>query len=137
MADGKRDASLFIQSQQHLSIMNQLHQQQPHPYQSIATAARHPSSITIPPRQIPTIRTMHKPIPGTLPFRPGNRGAVARRDDDWSTWPELRLRITQLPSNITTHDLWVCFSQHGSVIQIEIMEDSHGVRDGVARVTFG
>ncbi|KAL9029678.1 MAG: hypothetical protein Q9196_002102 [Gyalolechia fulgens] len=69
-------------------------------------------------------------------MRPRAQLAVARRDDDWRTWAELRLRVTGLPPDITTQELWACFSRHGSVNQIEIMEDSRGVRDGVARVTF-
>ncbi|KAL8997015.1 MAG: hypothetical protein Q9169_003605 [Polycauliona sp. 2 TL-2023] len=61
---------------------------------------------------------------------------VVRRNDDWTTRPELRLRVLGLPSDINTHALWLAFSRHGAVSQIEIVEDSKGRRDGAARITF-
>lgn len=80
---------------------------------------------------------MHRAGPTGFPVRPRASGAVARRDDDWRTWAELRLKVMGLPVGITTQELWACFCWHGSVTQIEIMEDSKGNRDGNARLTFG
>ncbi|KAL8835144.1 MAG: hypothetical protein Q9170_003449 [Blastenia crenularia] len=70
-------------------------------------------------------------------MRPRTQIAVARREDDWRSWVELRLKVAGLPPDITTQELWASFSRHGSVTQIEIFEDSRGARDGSARVTFG
>ncbi|KAL8833369.1 MAG: hypothetical protein Q9176_008015 [Flavoplaca citrina] len=80
---------------------------------------------------------MRKRSPQKPPLRTnGPQAQVVRRDDDWTTRPELRLRILGLPSEITTHTLWTSFSRHGAVSQIEIFEDSRGLRDGSARITF-
>ncbi|KAL8939332.1 MAG: hypothetical protein Q9216_003425 [Gyalolechia sp. 2 TL-2023] len=76
-------------------------------------------------------------MPGPFPMRPRIQLPVARRDDDWRTWVELRLKVAGLPLDITTQELWASFSRYGSVNQIEIMEDRRGTRDGVARVIFG
>ncbi|KAL8929703.1 MAG: hypothetical protein Q9172_000260 [Xanthocarpia lactea] len=70
------------------------------------------------------------------PATPRSLDAVVRRDDDWTTRPELRLRLLGLPPDLDTRDLWSCFSPHGTVSQIEIFEDSRGVRDGAAKITF-
>ncbi|KAL8763852.1 MAG: hypothetical protein Q9184_000448 [Pyrenodesmia sp. 2 TL-2023] len=82
---------------------------------------------------------MHKGPAAAFPGRsgPGLPGAVARREGDWKTWAELRLKVVGLPHEITTEEIWACFRCHGSVTQIEIMEDHLGRRDGNARVTFG
>ena len=61
---------------------------------------------------------------------------VVRRDDDWTTRPELRLKVQGLPPYINTYALWISFSRHGAVSQTEIFEDSRGLRDGFARITF-
>lgn len=77
-------------------------------------------------------RSPQKPSPRTA-VRPAE---VVRRDDDWTTRPELRLRVLGLPTDINTHALWNSFSSHGAVSQIEIFENNRGLRDGSARVTF-
>ena len=80
---------------------------------------------------------MRKRSPQKPPLRAnGPQAQVVRRDDDWTTRPELRIRILGLPSDITTYTLWTSFSRHGAVSQIEIFEDSRGLRDGSARITF-
>ncbi|KAL8673583.1 MAG: hypothetical protein Q9168_001981 [Polycauliona sp. 1 TL-2023] len=95
---------------------------------------RHPSTIIRSGRRraAPMARLPPKPPP-----RPNAPAAqVVRRDDDWTTRLELRLRLLGLPPDINTRALWFSFSPHGSISQIEIVEDSYGRRDGAARITF-
>ena len=61
---------------------------------------------------------------------------VMRREDHWSHWLELRVKVFGLPVTITTLSLWQCFSKEGSVDAIEIFEDSKGIRDGKASIRF-
>ncbi|KAL8655096.1 MAG: hypothetical protein Q9226_003172 [Calogaya cf. arnoldii] len=61
---------------------------------------------------------------------------VVRRDDDWTTRPELRVKVQGLSPYVNTYALWISFARHGAVSQIEIFEDSRGLRDGSARITF-
>ncbi|KAL8972119.1 MAG: hypothetical protein Q9183_000713 [Haloplaca sp. 2 TL-2023] len=84
----------------------------------------------------PALDAMIRPVSTMFPARDRPQGPIARRDDDWKTWLELRLKVVGVPPDITTHELWTCFSRYGTVSQVEIMENSKGIRDGVARITF-
>ena len=64
------------------------------------------------------------------------RGPVARRWEDWASWPEVRVKIFGLTADITTSDLWRCFSKEGKLVTIELFEDSRGTRDGKGQVRF-
>lgn len=59
-----------------------------------------------------------------------------RPEDDWTQWIELGVRLTSLPSTVTTLDLWKTFSKEGSIATIEIFEDSKGEKDGRGRLRF-
>ncbi|KAL9590648.1 MAG: hypothetical protein Q9203_000573 [Teloschistes exilis] len=72
----------------------------------------------------------------TFPPKTKPSGPIARRDHDWKSWVELRVRVAGVPSDISTGELWVCFSRYGQCTQIEIMENSRGVREGIAKVTY-
>lgn len=87
-------------------------------------------AYNLPPRPPP----QRKPVPYSLSYR--QDGAVARRQDDWSTWIELRVKIYGLPANVSTLDIWKCFSKEGSIAAIDIFEDRNGNRDGKAAVRF-
>ena len=63
-------------------------------------------------------------------------GAVARRQDDWTTWNELNIRLFGLTANISTRDIWKGFSKEGSIVSIELFEDSKGTRDGRGVIRF-
>lgn len=63
-------------------------------------------------------------------------GAVARRQNDWTTWNELSVRLFGLPPNISTRDLWKSLSKEGSIAIIELYEDSRGNRDGRGVIRF-
>ena len=56
--------------------------------------------------------------------------------DDWTQWPELSLKISDLPPATTTRDIYKHFSQEGNVVVIELFENSRGERDGKAVVRF-
>ncbi|KAL8703479.1 MAG: hypothetical protein Q9201_003353 [Fulgogasparrea decipioides] len=77
---------------------------------------RYPSSA--PRRQERGASAMIRPPTTSSPARARPSEPIARRED------------------ITTGELWACFSRHGQVAQIEIMEDSRGTRDGIAKVTY-
>ena len=69
--------------------------------------------------------------------QPNNtRGPLAQRQDDWTHWLELSVKLSRLDPSITTRDLWMTFNKEGSVIGIELFEDHNGRRDGKARVRF-
>ena len=61
---------------------------------------------------------------------------IMQRQDGWSTWIELRVKVFGLPPSITTLDLWHCFSKEGSINIIEIFEDSKGSREGKAMIRY-
>ena len=65
-----------------------------------------------------------------------NNGAVARRQDDWSTWIELSVKLSGLTPNVSTLDLWKGLSKEGTIAIIELYEDSKGNRDGKGVVRF-
>ena len=55
---------------------------------------------------------------------------------DWTKWPELSVRISDLPEGVSTKDLWAALTGEGQIITIEIFEDQNSKRDGNARVRF-
>ncbi len=65
-------------------------------------------------------------------------GPVVRRQDGWSSWIELRVKIFGIPATVTvtTLDLWHSFSKEGSIDAIEIFEDSKGTREGKALIRY-
>ncbi|KAI0883835.1 RdRP-domain-containing protein [Annulohypoxylon maeteangense] len=55
----------------------------------------------------------------------------------WADWERICLRIHNLPSNITTRDIWTVFKGYGEVVTIELFERKNtGERDGSGRVHF-
>jgi hypothetical protein len=63
-------------------------------------------------------------------------GAAVRRDNDWTTWTELSIKVYGLTPNVSTLDLWKSFNGEGSITTIKLFEDSRGNRDGKARIGF-
>ena len=64
------------------------------------------------------------------------RGNLTRRQGDWTTWDEVRVKIFGLTPAVTTQDLWRAFNSKGFLFKIEIFEDSRGARDGKAQLWF-
>ena len=62
--------------------------------------------------------------------------SFVRRQDHWSHWLELRVKVFGLPATVTTLTLWQCFSREGAIDAIEIFEDSRGTRDGKASIRY-
>ncbi|KZF20474.1 RdRP-domain-containing protein [Xylona heveae TC161] len=56
--------------------------------------------------------------------------------EDWSNWTELGVKVSGLPSSITTLELYRMLIDEGPIETIEIFESTRGTRDGVARVRF-
>lgn len=63
-------------------------------------------------------------------------GPVMRRPDDWTHWDVLSVKLSGLPTNVTTRDVWTCLSREGCIQTIELFEDNRGNRDGKGRVRF-
>ena len=70
--------------------------------------------------------TAHRPLAGRM----------GGRQDNWAEWPELGVRISGLPEDVTTKDIWAALKGEGQIVTIEIFEDQNGKRDGKARVRF-
>ena len=63
-------------------------------------------------------------------------GFNRRVQDDWTKWVELGLKISGLPPSTTTRDLYQCFSKEGSIVLIELYENTRSEREGTACVRF-
>lgn len=120
-------------------------------YENFAHAPRPPAAMRRTPQQQITI-DIHGPPSST--GRPTNgfqrppplamhralqvqQGPEHRRPgDDWTQWIELGIKLSGLPSTVTTFDLWQSFRREGSIATVEIFEDNQGKRDGKGRVRF-
>ena len=56
--------------------------------------------------------------------------------EPWQTWPELTIRVANLPPDVTTWDLWERFQREGTIVFIELFDDRQGRRDGNAKIRF-
>ena len=54
----------------------------------------------------------------------------------WKSWTEVRLKLFDLPKDITTRELWKCFNQQGKIVRIEIYVDKEDRPDGNASLTI-
>ncbi|KFY36742.1 hypothetical protein V495_07655 [Pseudogymnoascus sp. VKM F-4514 (FW-929)] len=70
------------------------------------------------------------------PSGPQHIGPVLKLKEPWQTWTELTVRVYQLPPSVTTWDLFRCFEKEGSIVFIELHENSRGVRQDSARIRF-
>jgi RNA-dependent RNA polymerase len=98
--------------------------------------------------EVPSNRSQHNPaLRGPLQgdrhgSSPGNQELqqaprpTLKSLEPWQTWFELTVRVTNLPENITTWDLWKRFDQEGTVVFIELFDDRQGKRDGNAKIRF-
>lgn len=83
-----------------------------------------------------TRRSLPQGLLAQYRFQHQLNGAVARRQDDWTTWIELGVKVTGLTQKVSTRDLWKAFSNEGSIVTIELYEDSRGNRDGKGLIRF-
>ena len=75
--------------------------------------------------------------PGRAAFVPVARPAdVVKLKPIWESWDVLDVRVTGLPFNITTYDLWFAFQREGQVDSIDIFVNRQGKRDGSAKIRF-
>jgi RNA-dependent RNA polymerase len=82
-----------------------------------------------------------KPQPSSHPKGRPNVSASGsvpnlKRREAWQSWPELTIKVWNLPSSITTWQLWKKFEREGTVVSIEIYESRQGVREGSAKIRF-
>lgn len=61
---------------------------------------------------------------------------ILKAKEPWQTWPELTIRVANLPPDVTTWDLWERFQREGTVVFIELFDDRQGRRDGNAKIRF-
>ncbi|KAH6888035.1 RNA dependent RNA polymerase-domain-containing protein [Thelonectria olida] len=54
----------------------------------------------------------------------------------WQTWPELSLRLDDLPPKVTTANLWQWFSHEGEIVFLEIFEGRDRAGTPSARIKF-
>jgi RNA-dependent RNA polymerase len=52
------------------------------------------------------------------------------------SWPSLAVVLTNVPKELGTVDIWKAFKEEGSIVSIDIWEDSHGGRGTKAKVRF-
>jgi RNA-dependent RNA polymerase len=79
----------------------------------------------------------------TRPASRGNQASNLQKQspifvsgEKWQRWVELAVRVSNLPPNITTWDLFKRFGVEGTIIFIEIYENRQGMREGIARIRF-
>ena len=70
------------------------------------------------------------------PAGPRLDGPVLKVKEPWQTWTEVTVRVSQLPPTVTTWDLFKSFEREGSIVFIELHENSRGVRQDSARIRF-
>ena len=66
------------------------------------------------------------------PMTGHNNGA----QNNWGFAEYLCIKVSDLPENITTRDLWEAFKHEGHIAHIRLYEDVRGYRDGGASVKF-
>lgn len=67
---------------------------------------------------------------------PQAQNQTNQRNRHWQTWPSLRLRLTHLPPNTSTLDVYNNFSQYGSLVRIVIFETRQGDRSSIAEIDY-
>ena len=55
---------------------------------------------------------------------------------DWTSWQELSIKVLDIPPSTTTRDLWNCFNKEGTIVGIELFENTKGQREGKASIRF-
>lgn len=54
----------------------------------------------------------------------------------WKDWESLALRLSGIPKEANTYDLFRAFSPHGSIFNIDIFDDRHGNRGNFGRIRY-
>ncbi|KAI9368815.1 RNA dependent RNA polymerase-domain-containing protein [Aspergillus egyptiacus] len=54
----------------------------------------------------------------------------------WKSWESVAISLANVPKELRTLDLWKAFKNEGSVLSIDIFEDSHGSRTSRAKIRF-
>src|SRR5688572_6746637 len=72
--------------------------------------------------------------PGGKPFQVP-KPYPARLPDNWRCWPELTVRLHELPQDITTSMIWDHFHIYGNIVYIDIYENRKSA-DFSVRIRF-
>ena len=82
---------------------------------------------------------MRGPVRGSMRGPSRGRGEPTLRaqgPNDWQHWTELTVKLTGVPPQAGTLDVYQLLSAHGYVLQISLEETRTGSRSGEAYVTF-
>ncbi|MCJ1355792.1 MAG: hypothetical protein MMC33_005784 [Icmadophila ericetorum] len=108
-----------------------------HLYKRSVIMSKAPSYSSGNPNSLPRDPRPVRQVPGNN-FHPahGSPSLMPARIEDWTTWGELSIKVSNIPLEATTKDLWMAFKKEGQIVTIEIFEDATGRRDGYGRVRF-
>lgn len=96
-----------------------------------------PSSSSSHPNRTPREYRQLRQFPGSnYRASPVGQDQISTRVEDWTTWGEVTIKVSHIPLNATTKDLWTAFKREGQIVTIELFEDTTGRRDGNGRVRF-
>ncbi|KAF4589553.1 suppressor of ascus dominance [Ophiocordyceps camponoti-floridani] len=73
---------------------------------------------------LPHRPTSTPPQPSTPPSQDAVKPASPRAE--WRDWPEVNLKVDNLPPDVTTQVLWSNFSREGKIFRIEILDGPSG-----------
>lgn len=88
------------------------------------------------PHRLAQRRSAQKTSWNSLSQQLQQNGAAVRRENDWTTWVEIGIRVYGLTPTVSTLDLWKCFNREGPITSIKIFEDGKGNREGKASIRF-
>ena len=54
----------------------------------------------------------------------------------WSSQPEIQVKVSGLPQDVTTLEIYDIFSKEGRILRLDIISDTQGVGKGMAFVGF-
>lgn len=73
-------------------------------------------------------------MPRQIHSQPG--GPILKELQAWQFWPELTVKVSNLPSDVTTWHLWKEFAKQGNVVYIEIFESRQEYPERAAKIRF-
>lgn len=116
-----------------------LHQNSPLPRKPGPKNPRQPSAMSgyIPPHSRSLGRSGRSTTRPTnsMPYYP-NMANANFRTNDWRMWQDVGVKVFDIPVTTTTRDLYLSFSKEGTIIAIDLYEDTRGQREGKACVKF-
>jgi hypothetical protein len=84
----------------------------------------------------PTSNYSHSPTHPQAPVRMDRRTQSLLKNDDWKSWAEIAIRISNLPPKIETLTIWNEFHEDGVLESIDIHENNNGTKTETAVIRF-